>query len=122
MLFLEVTASTWLVTGLGFGIVLLLLCLFVFVMTGLGALMQWIEKQMVGGSQPKQAAPEVKNAAAEPAQAQADDLVAVAYEWNKNYCDREPFGWDMHWLPLFEKNGLVELKHVEVTKVVPLAH
>ena len=51
-----------------------------------------------------------------------DDLVAVAYEWNKNYCDREPFGWDMHWLPLFEKNGLVELKHVEVTKVVPLAH
>ena len=79
MLFLEVTASTWLVTGLGFGIVLLLLCLFVFVMTGLGALMQWIEKQMVGGSQPKQDAPEVKNAAAEPAQAQADDLIAVAF-------------------------------------------
>lgn len=49
-----------------------------------------------------------------------DVLVDVAYEWNKNYCDREPFGWDSRWLRLFEINGLVKVEKVEMTKVTPL--
>jgi len=41
---LAITSQTWLVTFLGFGIVLILLCAFVFLMQGLGAIMQWLEK------------------------------------------------------------------------------
>lgn len=78
MVFLEVTAYTWLVTGLGFAIVLLLLCLFVFVMMGLGALMQWIENP----SKRKEAAvvPTTSSPQAAPAALQeGDDSVAVAF-------------------------------------------
>ncbi len=45
MIFLEVTSQTWLITILGFTIVLVLLFVFVFIMKGLGAIMQWIEKK-----------------------------------------------------------------------------
>ena len=75
MLFLAVTADTWLVTGLGFGIVLLLLCLFVFVMKGLGAVMQWIERQGTDKNVTPKVVADVQPAAPQA----ADDLVAVAY-------------------------------------------
>jgi len=42
---LAITSQTWLVTFLGFGIVLILLCAFVFLMQGLGAIMQWLENK-----------------------------------------------------------------------------
>lgn len=77
MLFLAVTAGTWLVTGLGFGIVLVLLCLFVFVMKGQGALMQWIEAKAGGNG--KAAAPVAVVKEEKTAAQTADDLVAVAY-------------------------------------------
>jgi len=40
MLLLTVTADTWIVTGLGFGIVLLLLFFLVFILQGFGWIMQ----------------------------------------------------------------------------------
>jgi hypothetical protein len=43
-----------------------------------------------------------------------DDLVNVAYQWNSYYCDREPFGWDTDWSPIFVKYGLLR----EVTETV----
>ena len=49
-----------------------------------------------------------------------NDLEDVAYDWNKNYCDREPFGWDSDWLPLFQKDGLIKVEKVEMTKITPL--
>lgn len=49
-----------------------------------------------------------------------NDLMMVAYDWNRNYCDRAPFGWDSEWLPLFKQAGLVETKEVTKTEVKPL--
>ena len=48
-----------------------------------------------------------------------DDLVDVAYDWNEGYCNREPFGWDAYWLPIFEREGLVKVEKVEQIKVTP---
>ena len=48
-----------------------------------------------------------------------DDLVDEAYYWNEAYCGREPFGWDSHWLPIFERDGLVKVEKVEILKVTP---
>jgi len=48
-----------------------------------------------------------------------DDLVDVAYDWNEGYCQREPFGWDAYWLPIFEREGLVKVEKVEQIKVTP---
>ena len=78
MVFLEVTADTWLVTGLGFGIVLVLLCLFVYVMKGLGALMQWIEQRLSGKAEVKEVTPKVAPVKAEVAAGGADDMAAIA--------------------------------------------
>ena len=47
------------------------------------------------------------------------DLVDVAYDWNEGYCNREPFGWDVDWLPIFEREGLVKVEKVETIKVTP---
>lgn len=45
-----------------------------------------------------------------------EDLVNVAYEWNSAYCNREPFGWDADWSPVFEKYGLLrKVTHTETT-------
>lgn len=77
MMLLAVTGHTWLVTFLGFGIVLVLLTVFVFVMQGLGWVMQRIEKATVPA-----AAPAVKQAVAAQetgVAAQTDDTIAVAY-------------------------------------------
>jgi len=50
---LAITSQTWLVTFLGFGIVLVLLCVFVFLMQGLGAFMQWLENPKAVKSEQK---------------------------------------------------------------------
>ena len=73
MLFLEVTGHTWLVTELGFGIVLLLLFCFVYVMKALGWIMQRIERKPAQAKTVVAAQPVV--AAAE---ASAEDEIAVA--------------------------------------------
>lgn len=75
MILLAVTGQTWLVTFLGFGIVVLLLTIFVFIMKGLGSIMQSLEKKPA--VQP--AAPAVEPVQAQPAAASADDTIAVAY-------------------------------------------
>lgn len=48
-----------------------------------------------------------------------EDIANVAYEWNKNYSDREPFGWDVNWLPIFEEYGWVEMKDIKQTIIKP---
>ena len=73
MLFLEVTGHTWLVTGLGFGIVLLLLFCFVYVMKALGLIMQRIERKPA--VKPEVAVAPIEQTAT---QASANEEIAVA--------------------------------------------
>lgn len=75
MIMLTVTGQTWLVTCLGFCIVVLLLTLFVFVMKGLGAIMQRLEKEPA--VQPAVAA--VEPVQTQPATSAADDSAAIAF-------------------------------------------
>lgn len=44
------------------------------------------------------------------------DLAWVAFEWNKGYCGREPFGWDSYWVPTFIEYGWLEKKEKVVTE------
>lgn len=48
-----------------------------------------------------------------------EDLAAVAFDWNAGYCDREPFGWDSNWLPVFEKYGWVKV-HEKIVKDIEI--
>jgi len=48
-----------------------------------------------------------------------EDFAKVAYDWNNGYKDREPFGWDIHWLPIFEEYGWVEKKAKTVVEIIP---
>ena len=88
MTLLAVTADTWIVTGLGFGIVLALLFCLVFILQGFGLIMQKAtapkapkeEKpaqntQSTPNIQNTPSAPEPKPAPASP----ADDTAAIAY-------------------------------------------
>ena len=87
MTLLAVTADTWIVTGLGFGIVLALLVCLVFILQGFGFIMQKATapkapKEEVKKEEPKEEkktvipeAPEQKPAPASP----ADDTAAIAY-------------------------------------------
>ena len=88
---LAVTADTWIVTGLGFGIVLVLLVCLVFILMGFG----WIMQKATAPKAPKEEKPVAPKAAApsaEPtdegtkaaiamslAQAGDEDIAAVAY-------------------------------------------
>lgn len=85
---LEITSATWIVTGLGFGIVLALLVCLVFILQGFGFIMQKAtapkapkeEKsaqntQSTPNIQNTPSAPEPKPAPASP----ADDTAAIAY-------------------------------------------
>jgi hypothetical protein len=49
-----------------------------------------------------------------------DDLVDIAYDWNEGYCNREPFGWDSDWLPVFKEAGLVKVETVTKEVVTPV--
>ena len=53
MTLLAVTSDTWIVTGLGFGIVLALLFCLVFIMMLFGYLMQKVTKPAASSAQPK---------------------------------------------------------------------
>ena len=88
MTLLAVTADTWIITGLGFGIVLALLFCLVFILQGFGLIMQKAtapkapkeEKsaqntQSTPNIQNTPSAPEPKPAPASP----ADDTAAIAY-------------------------------------------
>lgn len=44
------------------------------------------------------------------------DLAYVAFEWNKGYSDREPFGWDHRWAPIFIEYGWLEKKERLITE------
>ena len=63
MVLLAVTADTWIITGLGFGIVLLLLFFLVFILQGFGWVMQ------------KATAPKAPKA---PKEEKKDDIAAIA--------------------------------------------
>ena len=93
MVLLAVTADTWIVTGLGFGIVLVLLFCLVFIVQGFG----WIMQKATAPKAPKapkeeKPAPKVSAPSAEPtdegtkaaiamslAQAGEEDIAAIAY-------------------------------------------
>ena len=96
MILLAVTADTWIVTGLGFGIVLVLLFCLVFIMQGFG----WIMQKATAPKAPKEekkdeaapktqsapiidSTPEPKAAPASP----ADDTAAIAYALYLASCD-----------------------------------
>jgi sodium pump decarboxylase gamma subunit len=96
MILLAVTADTWIVTGLGFGIVLVLLFCLVFIMQGFG----WIMQKATAPKSPKEekkdeaaskaqsapiieSTPEPKAAPASP----ADDTAAIAYALYLASCD-----------------------------------
>ena len=86
MLLLTVTADTWIVTGLGFGIVLLLLFFLVFILQGFG----WIMQKATAPKAPKaekaaQSAPIVEKTPTAPSTPSpqvpasvADDTAAIA--------------------------------------------
>ena len=87
MVLLAVTADTWIVTGLGFGIVLALLFCLVFILMGFGWIMQKAtapkaQKEEKKEEKPAQSAPtnastpEQKPA---PAPSPVDDTAAIAF-------------------------------------------
>ena len=84
MTFVAVTSQTWMVTLLGFGMVLLLLICFVFIMTLMGAIMRRAEKAPAAVTAEPAAKPQKENVAAAPKEA-ADDMAAVAYALHLYY-------------------------------------
>jgi len=89
---LAITSQTWLVTFLGFGIVLILLCAFVFLMQGLGAIMQWLEKPKAVTAEPKKTYAQDADGATTAAIAKTlelasedTDMAAVAFTLNLYY-------------------------------------
>ena len=89
MVLLAVTADTWIVTGLGFGIVLALLICLVFILQGFGFIMQKATAPKAPKeekpAQNTQSTPNIQNTPStpEPKPAQApspdDDTAAIAY-------------------------------------------
>jgi len=80
MILLAVTADTWIVTGLGFGIVLVLLFCLVFILQGFGWIMQ--KATMPKASTKPQSTPSTPSIPSTPISentASNDDHVAVAY-------------------------------------------
>ena len=83
MLFLAVTAETWIVTGLGFGIVLVLLFCLVYILQFFGWIMQKVtaprkpkEEKKAPQSAPMTIAKEETKPVSTPAQ---DEMAAIAY-------------------------------------------
>ena len=87
MVLLAVTADTWIVTGLGFGIVLALLFCLVFILMGFGWIMQKATapkapKEEKKEEKPAQSAPIVESTQEQkpaPAPSPADDTAAIAF-------------------------------------------
>ena len=87
MVLLAVTTDTWIVTGLGFGIVLLLLFFLIYVMKFFGWTMQKIEASkapkeekpaLSTPSQPSTPRPSSEPSVEKPAPSPADDTAAIA--------------------------------------------
>ena len=91
---LSITSDTWIVTGLGFGVVLLLLFCLVFIMIFFGWIMQNVEaprapkEEKAQNNQSTQNTPITPSAPSEPekaaiamaiSEAHSDDIAAVAY-------------------------------------------
>ena len=92
MVLLAVTADTWIVTGLGFGIVLALLFCLVFILQGFGWIMQKATAPRAQKAEQPAPAPSAPTRSAEPtdegtkaaiamaiSEAHSDDIAAVAY-------------------------------------------
>ena len=86
MTLLAVTADTWIVTGLGFGIVLALLFCLVFILQGFGFIMQKatapkVPKEEVKKEEPKEEKKTVIPEAPKPAPTPSpdDDIAAIAF-------------------------------------------
>ena len=86
MTLLAVTADTWIVTGLGFGIVLALLFCLVFILQGFGFIMQKATapkapKEEVKKEEPKEEKKTVIPEAPKPAPTPSpdDDIAAIAF-------------------------------------------
>ncbi|MCQ2340980.1 MAG: OadG family protein [Paludibacteraceae bacterium] len=88
-----ITSQTWLVTVLGFVIVLILLCAFVFLMQGLGAIMQWLEKKP---SQPAQSVKPAKPAKAEDLSDADMAAIAMALHLNEEDADMAAVAYALH--------------------------
>ena len=76
---LAITSSTWIVTGLGFGIVLLLLFCLVFILMFFGWIMQRAEAPRKPKEEQKPAVVHEQVQEAKPAANADDDIAAVAY-------------------------------------------
>ena len=92
MVLLSVTADTWIVTGLGFGIVLVLLFCLVFILQGFGWIMQKATAPRAPKAEQPAPAPKAPVTSAEPtdegtkaaiamslAKAGDEDIAAIAY-------------------------------------------
>ena len=92
MVLLAVTADTWIVTGLGFGIVLLLLFCLVYILQFFGWIMQKAEAPKTPKAEKQTPAPQAPAKSAEPtdegtkvaiamslAKAGDEDIAAIAY-------------------------------------------
>ena len=92
MVLLAVTADTWIVTGLGFGIVLVLLFCLVYILQGFGCIMQKATAPRAPKAEQPAPAPKASATSAEPtdegtkaaiamslAQAGDEDIAAIAY-------------------------------------------
>lgn len=92
MVLLAVTADTWIVTGLGFGIVLVLLFCLVYILQGFGWIMQKATAPRAPKAEQPAPAPKTSATSAEPtdegtkaaiamslAQAGDEDIAAIAY-------------------------------------------
>jgi len=91
MMLLEITSLTWLVTGLGFAIVLLLLFCFVYIMMGLGAIMQKIE-----GKSTEKAAPKKATTYATDADGATKAAIATALNMNASDEEKAAVAYAMH--------------------------
>jgi len=83
---LQITSATWIVTGLGFGIVLALLFCLVFILQGFGFIMQKatapkVPKEEVKKEEPKEEKKTVIPEAPKPAPTPSpdDDIAAIAF-------------------------------------------
>jgi len=95
MVLITVTLATWIVTGLGFGIVLALLFCLVFILQGFGWIMQKAtapkppkEEKPVQPTQTTPSAPAKPSTPSAPAPASpADDTAAIAFALYLASCD-----------------------------------
>ncbi len=79
MVLLAVTADTWIVTGLGFGIVLVLLFCLVYILQGFGWIMQKATAPKAPKEEKKEEPQEEKKTVIPETPKPADDTAAIAY-------------------------------------------